>query len=790
LRRNEITRKSSWSLRYLGILCLASTIAPLPSVGADAGADEIVLLEVQVNGHSLGKFGEFTLRRGMLMARPDELHDLGFRVPETHHSSPNGLVALSDLPGLTWKMDQKNQELYVTANDGQLLPTRLEPDERSDSHRLVESGTGATLNYDIAANYNGGKTGATGALDTRAFSPWGVASSGLLVYTGAKQGGGTPRKTLVRLDSTYTIADVNTLRRYSMGDFISGGLAWTRPIHMGGAQIRADFSMRPDLVTFPLPSVDGSVAVPSTIEVLADGREVLSRQVDAGPFEIPQLPVVTGAGTISMTTTNALGQQVQVTQPFYASSALLAPGLQTFAVQAGFVRRSWGSLSNDYGKFAGTAVYRRGLTPKFTVEGSAEGTEGTFMTGGGGVAQVGNVGVLSFALATSIGSGSLAGQLLTGFQHIGRIFSLGFSATRATRAYRDVAAINGEPFPRKEFNANVGLSLRQIGSVGLAYAGLDRDAATKTVTLDVTPAQHSHIVSANYSIQIHHMSFYATGFRDFASNATGVLQVGLTIPFGRRSSASIGGASDGSGQVQAQQSAPVIGDWGYEAYLSAGDSDHEFAEAQYKSPVGLFTGGVDRNAGQAAVRLETQGALSFVDGRLFPSNTIFDSFAIVDTSPMGHVQVLQENRGVGSTGSSGRLLVPDLHSFDLNHITIEPTDIPPDATINDATHEVRPRDRSGVVVRFPVKISHGALLSLVDEAGEPLPVGSAARLRATGALVPIGYDGDAYVQDLGTSNEIEVELPDGRRCTSAFSYHPVSGEIPKIGPLRCREQAP
>ncbi len=148
--------------------------------------------------------------------------------------------------------------------------------------------------------------------------------------------------TAIRLDSAYTFADVNTLRRYSLGDFITGGLAWTRPIHLEGIQINSDFSMRPDLVTFPVPTITGSAAVPSTVNVLADGNLSASSQVAAGPFEVPQLPVVEGAGTISMTLTDAMGQQVTVTQPFYASSTMLAPGLQTFAVQSGLVRRRLG----------------------------------------------------------------------------------------------------------------------------------------------------------------------------------------------------------------------------------------------------------------------------------------------------------------------------------------------------------------------------------------------------------------------------------------------------------------
>ena len=796
MKRDDVECLAARWLHYAGIVVFALTSVPLQAVPAD----QTLLLDVQVNGHSISKIGEFTMRDGELMARRSELRDLGFTVPlilfpkNPIHGAPepDELVALSDVPGLTWSIDQKSQQLIITATDVRLLPTLVQVDGRESPFvpRVIESGTGITLNYDIVGTSTGGKAGASGLLDLRAFSPWGIVSSGWLGYAGANSSG-SGKNTAIRLDSTYSFADVSTLRRYSLGDFITGGLAWTRPIHLEGIQVLSDFSMRPDLVTFPLPSVSGSAAVPSTLDVLTDGALVISREIDAGPFEIPQLPVISGAGTISMTVTNALGQQVNVTQPFYASSELLAPGLQTFAVQAGLVRRNWGSVSNDYGKIAGTAMYRRGMTPKFTVEGSVEGTPGTVMAGAGGVAQIGTLGVINFSMATSMGTGHPGAQFSIGAQRIGRVFSLGASAIVAGHNYLDVAAINGAPVPRKQLGANAGLSMRRLGTVGVAYAGLDQGNSPNPVALDIVPAQHSHIFSANYSIQVHRMSIYATEFRDFASSgSSNGLQVGLMIPFGKRSSVGVSGASDGSAQVQVQQSAALIGEWGYQAYVSAPNNPHEFAQVQYKSPWALLTAGVDHNDAETTLRLETQGAVSFVDGALFPSNTVYDSFAIVDTSPMAHVHVLQENRDAGRTNSAGRLLVPDMRAFDLNHIAIDPADIPPDATIAITTREMRPQDRSGVVVKFPVKISHGAILRLVDEAGVAVPLGSTATLLATGTTVPVGYDGDAYVEDLSPRNKVEVERPDGRHCSVVFDYQPVPGEIPAIGPLRCLEQRP
>src|SRR5208337_1200460 len=137
-------------------------------------------------------------------------------------------------------------------------------------------------------------------------------------------------------------------------------------------------------------------------------------------------------------------------------------------------------------------------------------------------------------------------------------------------------------------------------------------------------------------------------------------------------------------------------------YVSGGNTHHEFGQGQYKSRVGLFTAGIDHNAGTTTYRMESKGAFSFVDGGLFPSNTIYDSFAIVDTSPIPKVSVYQENRAVGRTNSSGKLLVADLRSFEVNHIRIEPTDIPPEATLNDSKRDVRPQTLSGVVLKFPI----------------------------------------------------------------------------------------
>jgi outer membrane usher protein len=80
-------------------------------------------------------------------------------------------------------------------------------------------------------------------------------------------------------------------------------------------------------------------------------------------------------------------------------------------------------------------------------------------------------------------------------------------------------------------------------------------------------------------------------------------------------------------------------------------------------------------------------------------------------------------------------------------------------TVPFASREVRPQDRSGVIVRFPLKTSRGALLRLTDDTGQPLPVGSAATLRSTSVASPVGHGGEAYLVDLQAQNQVDVEKP-------------------------------
>jgi outer membrane usher protein len=264
--------------------------------------------------------------------------------------------------------------------------------------------------------------------------------------------------------------------------------------------------------------------------------------------------------------------------------------------------------------------------------------------------------------------------------------------------------------------------------------------------------------------------------------------IGISIPLGGRTSASVSGNAglgQNYGTAQITQSAAQIGEFGYQVSSTLGQVSRQFADAQYRSSDALFDIGVDRTSGQNSYRGSAQGALAFADGQLFAANTIYDSFAVVDTAGIAGIHVLQENRVVGTTSSSGTQLVTDLRSFETNRIDIDPRDVPMDASFTTPTQIVRPADRSGVVVKFALTQTHGALIVLVDKAGKPLPVGSHAVLESTHEAATVGFDGEAFITGLEEHNMLTVKRQDGSACTVRFDFTPHPGALPKLGPLPC-----
>ncbi|WP_035893721.1 FimD/PapC C-terminal domain-containing protein, partial [Franconibacter pulveris] len=100
------------------------------------------------------------------------------------------------------------------------------------------------------------------------------------------------------------------------------------------------------------------------------------------------------------------------------------------------------------------------------------------------------------------------------------------------------------------------------------------------------------------------------------------------------------------------------------------------------------------------------------------------------------------------------------------------------------------RRRSGYLITFPMEQERVANVILHDENGQPLPVSSQV-FRAGQPPAIVGYDGIAWLENVGEVNHLTVSTPQGKRCTATLTLAAArSHRLETFGPLICQGEQP
>ncbi|MBB3234317.1 fimbria/pilus outer membrane usher protein [Phyllobacterium endophyticum] len=775
-----------------------------PTVTAATGATGVQGLQLavfinDVNTDFVGTFEQ--LPDGSLTAKPGELEEVGIK-PLKAAIKPNGSIHLNDLPGVEYHVVPETQSIYVVATDAARVPRKIDLDgERSErEHPKPTSSTGAVLNYTLYSSSNDLTDkdiepfqGVSGGFDARFFSPFGTVKQS---FTGNLSDG--ELQGFKRLDTTWYYSDPERMITYSAGDFVTRSLPWTRSVHLGGMQVERNFALRSDLVTLPMPVVSGSAAVPSTLEVYTQNVKTFSSDIPAGPFQLANLPVVTGSGEAQVVIRDTLGRETRTTLPFYTSSEQLAKGLMDFSAELGFPRRNFGSQSDDYASDVfGTATMRYGLTNWLTLEGHAEGGADLLNGGIGAAFPLGRWGATSAAVAGSQHDGQ-TGMLLNGSLELRYDdFSLYGRMQRAFGNYDDIASVTADNQRIDYFVPGARIysarTARAVDQVSLSLPTLfSRSNIYLSLTqIETDMGEKTRTASASYSTSLwKNASFYASAFKDLDDGDNFGVYAGLSVSFDNDIYGSTGVDQNGkdiAGFAEVSKSATrEEGSYGWNVRTSEGKTANRSVGGNYRSKYARVDGWVQQYGEAVRASGSLDGAIAVAGGGVFATNRIDDAFAVVDVGA-ANVEVRSRNNVVGHTNSSGRLIVPDLNSWDPNQIDIDPQNLPVDAAIRDTRTIVVPANNGGVVVDFNVKeAAAAALVGLTDAGGKPLAAGLLGRIDGTDATFVVGYDGEAYIEGLSGNNNVTVEFVNGQTCLAAFAYKRQPGTQVAIRDVVCQ----
>ncbi|MEI9989181.1 MAG: fimbria/pilus outer membrane usher protein [Rhizomicrobium sp.] len=764
------------NLALAGLAVLATAFGLSCGAAAAKKDAERLLLEIWVNGHASPVLAKVIDRDGAIFVDAADLAASGIKIAPAEVDA-DGLVALAPLGGLRAELVGQEQKLQLTADKDRLVPQTFDLSPPA-TPKAATAGTGFIGTYDLAATVDDfghvGNTASFGAaLGGTLFTPLGTLTSSGFTQS---QPGGTQ---VTRLDTTAEFDEPDSMRRWSFGDAISGGLDWSRPVRFAGLQVAIDFDLRPDLATFPLPSFFGQTAVPATVDVFVNAARVFETGIAPGPFEIDNLPIVTGSGEASITVHDVLGRETTAVLPFFATAALLRPGLSSYDLDIGFLRRDYGIRSFGYSDAALAGTYRVGVTSGLTLEAHGEATMDVQLAGGGAAFSLGHYGAMRIAAAASSSAGGRRTGMLYSASLDTQSYPVGFfgSVSATSGHYEDMATIGGAAPPRLQLQLGANLGLARAGSLAVSWIEIRRDGRDAT-----------RLASASYTVSFADGWYLGTtGFYDCV-NRTWTAEAFLSIALGDSlladATAHVGSHANEE-EVSLIQSVNPDGGFGYRVSAATGDSNIAQAEATWIEPHGSLDAAIASTDGRVAGRLLASGAVVAMDGGLYATQVPNGAVALVHAGAPD-VRVFRENRQVATADSDGDALITGLVPYTENRISIDPRDYGFSTIIDTTDKIVVPRRMSGVIVDLAPTSRDPAIVVLTLADGEPPPPGSRATLDDGGEPLVVGRGGEVFIADFPHAVRGTVEYG-AQTCRFEISppAAPSRDAIPRLGPVLC-----
>lgn len=703
-----------------------------------------LFLNISINSNpSEDLFSVKQSKDGKLYIRSGDLKTL--RVKMDEHIPDSQWVCINELKGIQFKYLENEQSLNLQVPASMLTGYSVElSGQQTTSSGLLKMKplNAAILNYSLYHTITNDESIFSGSAEGIFNSALGNFSSGVL-YNGSNQNSYSHEK-WVRLESKWQYVDPEKVRIYTLGDFVSNSSDWGSSVRLAGFQWSSAYTQRGDIVTSALPQFSGSAALPSTLDLYVNQQKIYSGLVPSGPFDIKQLPFISG-NEVTLVTTDATGQQSITKKPYYFSSKILAKGINEFSVDVGVPRYNYGLYSNDYddATFASGAI-RYGYSNSLTLSGGVEAsTDGLTNLGTGFAKNLFGVGVINADIAASQYKDENGYSTLIGLEgRISKNISFNTSYRKVFDNYFDLARvsqirylkenqISAEPQNYLSYSALADEIIR-AGINYNFYAGYSVYVGYNQIKYSDNSYK---LLSANLSGSLNkNWGFYSSAYKDYENHKDYGIYFALRYTPSTRTNAITSVSSD-SGRLTYRQevfvlSEPKINSFGWGGYVERDQDAHTNNASiygSYRARAAYLTGRYNRIGDNDQVALSATGSLVAAAGRIFAANEIGDGYAVV-TNAGPQSQIINGGINLGTTDKSGRFLIPSLMPYRENHIYLDPSYLPLNWNVKSTDQKTVVGYRQGTLVDFGAHQVVSGLVRIVDKNNMPLLPGYSVRL--------------------------------------------------------------
>ena len=568
-----------------------------------------------------------------------------------------------------------------------------------------------------------------------------------------------------------------------VGDTLSSDGDWSRPARYLGVRWSRDFLTQPGYVTYPSPSLKGSAALPSVVDVYINNQKQFQQTLTPGPFDYRNVPLTTGAGEVNLVVKDLLGRESVITKSFYTQNTMLKEGLSDFSVESGLFRNNYGTLSNDYSSPFVASTYRQGLTDTITGQSRLEAGVDRQAIGADVTSVIGTLGSIHLATAVSKDSEKDIGSLYNvGLERRTPNYLIGAQYKAHSKDYTPFAYSSSlETKPKNIFNATATVPIYKDVATSLSYVeqtSYDTTAFRNvSLTTGITlPLQISMSVIANKSLTEDKAWFAGLNFN---------------IPLGKDYSSSLSNNRQNNGDVintvNLTKNIPAGDGMGWGLNLSDDKTQQARANVVVNTDVIQLSSEVNQGQNNNAIRLGASGSLGYAEGLKFATRNIGDdSIAVVKVGDLKGIPIYNQNQIMTHTNDQG-LAFLKIRPYEKAKISIDPNTLPLDVDLNETKREPVPYAKSSALVDFNIVRLKHVLITLLQADGSFVPAGTKVVIKGQQEVFYVGRRGEVYISNLEDVSHLTITWKEN---SCEFNVEYKSAEVSdsdekRIGPLKC-----
>lgn len=644
-------------------------------------------------------------------------------------------------------------------------------------YKPIESSPGFFMNYNVSGTETKNSNSSIG---------------GILGFVGFnKTGSVTHEQSLLNESSSNKSIRGNTffkkdfpdaMESFVVGDTLTSDGDWSRPARYLGVRWSRDFLTQPGYVTYPSPSLKGSAALPSVVDVYINNQKQFQQTLTPGPFDYRNVPLTTGAGEVNLVVKDLLGRETVITKSFYTQNSMLKEGLSDFSLESGLFRNNYGTLSNDYSSPFVAGTYRQGLTDDITAQSRLEAGADRQAIGADVTSVIGTLGSIHLATAVSKDSEKDTGTLYNvGLERRTPKYLVGAQYKSYSKDYTPFAYSSLETRPKNIFNATATVPIYKDVATSLSYVeqtSYDTTAFRNvSLTTGITlPLQISMSVIANKSLSTDKAWFAGLNFN---------------IPLGKDYSSYLNSNRQNNGDiintVNLTKNIPAGEGIGWGLNLSDDVIQQTRANIIVNTGSAQFSSEINQGQNSNAIRLGANGSLGYAEGLAFATRNIGDdSIAIVKVGDLKGIPIYNQNQIMTHTNDQGLAFVK-IRPYEKAKISIDPNTLPLDVDLNETKREPVAYAKSSVLVDFSIVRLKHVLVTILQADGSFVPSGAKVEIKGQEEIFYVGRRGEVYISNLEDVSHLTITWKEN---SCEFNVEYKSAEVSdsdekRIGPLKC-----